>query len=166
VLLADHGSNVTNKGVTMSVSRLFAGILALAVVALATVALWPASEAEKARDDGEQLGQAVNQLYYAESTAEVEDALGEVDEAVADSADHGSDALGEHVSDQEDALVRAADGFVGTLTAESDFDSELYQVELDYAVEDLTSQAEEFRSEAPEVEQAYWEGFEDGFSGA
>ena len=148
----------------MSVTRLFAGVLALAAVALAALALWPASEAEKARDDGEQLGQAVNQLYYAESTAEVEDALAEVDDAVAESRDHGSDALGEHVSDQEDALARAADGFVGSLTAESDFDSELYQVELDYAVEDLTSQAEEFRSEAPEVEQSYWEGFEEGFS--
>ncbi len=150
----------------MSVTRLFAGVFALAVVALATVALWPASEAEKARDDGQQLGEAVSQLYYAESTAEVEDALAEVDDAASDSVDHGSDALGEHVSGQEDALVRAADGFVGALTAESDFDSELYQVELDYAVEDLTSQAEEFRSEAPGVEQAYWEGFEDGFSGS
>jgi hypothetical protein len=143
---------------------LFAGVFALAAVALAALALWPASEAAKARDDGEQLGQAVNQLYYSESTAEVEDALVEVDEAVTDSLDHGSDALGAQVSDQEDALARAADGFVGALTTESDFDSELYQVELDYAVDDLTSQAEEFRTEAPEVEQSYWEGFEEGFS--
>ena len=44
----------------MSVTRFFAALLALAVVAAATVALWPASEADKARDDGERVGQAVN----------------------------------------------------------------------------------------------------------
>jgi hypothetical protein len=57
------------------------------------------------------------------------------------------------------------DGFVGSRTADHEFDAELYQAELDYAVDDLTTQASEFRTEAPEVQQAYWEGFEEGFSG-
>ena len=97
----------------MSVSRFVASLLALAVVATAAWALWPASEADKARDDGEQVGQAVSHLYYADSTEEVNDALDELNTAVSDTLDHGSSALDEQVSDQADALDRAANGFSG-----------------------------------------------------
>jgi hypothetical protein len=152
------------KGVTMSVTRFFAALMALAVVAAATVAFWPASEAEKAREDGEQLGQAVNQLYYADSTTEVDAALEDLEDAVVDSREHGGDALSEQVSDQADALDRAADGFVGALESDNEFDQELYEVELDYALEDLSSNASDFQENAPEVEQAYWEGVESGLN--
>jgi type VI protein secretion system component VasK len=148
----------------MSVSRFVASLLALAVVATATWALWPASEADQARDDGEQVGQAVNHLYYAESTEEVNDALDELNTAVADSLDHAGDALDEQVTDQADALERAADGFVGSVTSDSDYDQELYEAELDYALEDLSSQADHFRTNAPEVEQAFWEGVDSGLN--
>lgn len=148
----------------MSVSRFVASLLALAVVVAATWALWPASEADKARDDGEQVGQAVNHLYYAESTEEVNDALDELNTAVSETLDHGSDALDEQVTDQADALDRAANGFVGALTSESDFDQELYEAELDYALDDLSSQADHFRTNAPEVEQAFWEGVDSGLN--
>ena len=148
----------------MSVTRFLAALLAVCVVAAATVALWPASEADKARDDGEQVGQAVSHLYYADSTEEVNDALDELNTAVSDSLDHGSDALGEQVTDQADALDRAANGFVGALTTDSEFDQELYEAELDYALDDLSSQADHFRTNAPEVEQAFWEGVDSGLN--
>jgi hypothetical protein len=106
----------------------------------------------------------VNQLYYADSTTEVDAALEEVNNAVADGRDHGGDALADQVADQQDALSRAADGFVGSLTSESDFDAELYEAELDYALDDLSSQASDFRTNAPEVEQAYWEGVDSGLN--
>ncbi len=150
----------------MSVTRFFAALMALAVVAAATVAFWPASEADKAREDGEQLGQAVYELYYAGSTAEVDAALEDVGDAVVDSRDHLSDALSEQVSDQADALDRAADGFVGSLESDNEFDQELYEVELDYALEDLSTGAADFQENAPEVEQAYWEGVESGLNGS
>lgn len=150
----------------MSVTRFVAALLALAVVAVATVAVWPASEADKAREDGEQLGQAVNQLYYADTTEELDAALVEVEDAVADSREHGGDALDEQVEKQADALSRAADGFVGSLTAENEFDQELYEAELDYALGDLSSQASDFQTNAPEVEQAYWEGVDSGLNGS
>jgi hypothetical protein len=148
----------------MSVSRFVASLLALAVVATAAWAFWPASEADKARDDGEQVGQAVNHLYYAESTEEVNDALDELNTAVSDTRDHGSDALDEQVTDQADALERAADGFVGSVTSDNDFDQELYQSELDYALDDLSGQADHFRTNAPEVEQAFWQGVDSGLN--
>jgi hypothetical protein len=148
----------------MSVTRFVAALLALAVVAAATVAFWPASEADKARDDGEQVGQAVNHLYYAESTDDVDAALDELDQAVSDTLSHQSDALDEQVTDQADALNRAADGFVGSLTSDTEFDQDVYESELDYALDDLSSQADHFRTNAPEVEQAFWQGVDSGLN--
>ena len=126
--------------------------------------LWPASEADKARDDGEQVGQAVNHLYYADSTDEVNDALAELEDAVADTREHGGDALHDQVSNQADDLSLAADGFAGAVTADNEFDAELYEAELDYALDQLSSQASDFQTNAPEVEQAFWEGVDSGLN--
>jgi hypothetical protein len=145
--------------------RLLGGGLLAATLAGAAFALWPASEADKARSDGEQLGQSVRSLYYADTEAEVEDALVDLDQAADASREHGGDAVADQVAAQEEALERAADGFVGTLTAETSFDQDLYQAELDYAVDDLARQSSDFREEGPAVHQAYWEGYEEGLSG-
>jgi hypothetical protein len=142
--------------------RLAAGVLLAAALAALTVALWPASEADKARDDGERMGEAVGQLYAADTTAEVDAALAEVHSAAVDARDHAGDSVANQVADQEDALSRAADGFVGTHTSDDSFEADLYQAELDTAVDDLTTQASDFRAEGPEVQQAYGEGVEDG----
>ena len=145
--------------------RMAAGaLLAAAVVALA-VALWPASEADKARADGEQVGEAVAALYSADSADDVDAALADLQTAAVDTRDHAGDAVATQVADQEDALARAADGFVGSVTTDSEWDAELYQAELDIAVDDLESQASEFQTQAPEVHQAFWEGYEDGLAG-
>ena len=85
--------------------------------------------------------------------------------AASDTRDHAGDAVADQVADQEDALARAADGFVGESHADDDFEAELYQAELDVAVDDLASQAEDFRTTGPEVQQAFWEGYETGLSG-
>jgi hypothetical protein len=141
-------------------------IIALIAAALAAVAIaaWPASETDKARDDGEQLGEAVSQLYYAESSAEVDAALAEIDEAAADTREHSGDAVADQIAAQEDALARAADGFAGSVTAGDEFEQDLYQAELELALDDLTTQASDFRAQGPEVNEAYWEGFDEGLS--
>jgi hypothetical protein len=138
------------------------GLVTAAVLAALTVALWPASEADKAREDGEQFGQAVNHLYYADSEAEVDAALAEMDQAVTDTREHAGDEVGEQVAAQEDALARAADGYVGAVTSDDAFESDLYEAELDVALNDLTSQASDFRAQGPEVHQAFWEGVDAG----
>jgi hypothetical protein len=148
----------------MSIPRFTIVALIAAALAAVAIAAWPASETEKARDDGEQLGEAVSQLYYAESEAEVEAALAEIDAAAADTREHAGDEVAEQVADQEDALARAADGFVGTVTAGDEFEQDLYQAELEVALDDLTSQASDFRAQGPEVNEAYWGGFEEGLS--
>jgi hypothetical protein len=150
----------------MSLFRIGGGTALAATLSVVAIAVWPASEADRAHDDGERYGEAVAQLYNADSTAEVDAALTELDAAAADTRDHAGDAVSEQVDDQADALARAADGVAGTVTADDELEADLYQAELDIAVTDLTSQAEDFRAEGPEVEQAFWEGVDDGLSGA
>ena len=142
------------------------GAVLAALLTALTIALWPASEADKARADGEQVGQAVAQLQEATSADEVDDALVDLDTAVSDTAEHAGDNISDQVSDQADALERAVDGFVGEHSTDDGFEQDLYEAELDVAVDDLTSQAEDFRTEGPEVQQAFWDGFDTGLDAA
>ena len=138
------------------------GATALTVVALA---VWPASEADKAYADGERYGEAVGSLYAADTSAEVDAALTEMEAAAAEAVTHGGEAVADQVSAQEDALSRAANGFVGALTTDDAFEAELYEAELDLALTDLTNQAEDFRTTGPEVQQSFWDGYEAGLEG-
>ena len=159
------GSTPARAATTRSTSvlRWVAGGTGLAtVLAVGAIALWPASETDKARDDGEQVGIAVNHLYNAESATEVDAAVAELDAAVADTRAHAGDAVADQADAQTDALSRAADGFAGSVTTDDEWDYELYQAELDVALDDLTDNASDFRGQGPEVRQAFWEGFETG----
>jgi ABC-type sugar transport system substrate-binding protein len=146
----------------MSIPRIALIVLVAAALAAVAVAVWPASEADKARDDGERVGEAVGELYYAESDGEVDAALAELDEAVTDTRDHAGDEVAEQVEEQADALARAVDGYAGAVTSEDAFEADLYEAELEVALDDLSTQASDFREQGPEVQQAFWEGFEEG----
>jgi ABC-type sugar transport system substrate-binding protein len=146
----------------MSIPRIALITLVAAALAAVAVAVWPASEADKARDDGEQVGEAVGQLYYAGTEAEVDAALAELDQAAADTREHAGDEVAEQVAEQQDALERAVDGYAGAVTADDEFEADVYEAELDVALDDLATQAGDFREQGPEVQQAFWEGFEDG----
>ena len=135
-------------------------LLALLVAGVVAIAAWPASETDKARDNGEQVGQAVNDLYYAESSSDVDAALSELDAAVSDTRADISDEFADQVNAQTDALDRAADGFVGSRSADDAWEADLYEAELDGALDDLTDNASDFRGQGPEVHQAFWDGFE------
>jgi hypothetical protein len=144
--------------------RIAGGGLAAATLAAVTLAVWPASEADNARADGERLGEAVAQLQAADSRSEADAALGEVHAAAAAAGDNAGDRVADQVSDQADALDRAVNGFVGYYTTDSDWDQALYEYELEVAVDDLATQAEDFRTEGPEVQQAFGEGYEEGLA--
>jgi hypothetical protein len=143
-------------------AKLIGGALVVALLAAVTVAVWPQSAADRARDDGEALGQAVSELYYADTDAEVDAALADIDSAVTDTREHAGDELASQVEDQADALARAADGFVGSVTTDSAWDQELYEAELDVALDDLADNASDFRAQGPEVHEAFWQGVNDG----
>ena len=63
---------------TSLLAKLIGGTSLVAGLAAVAIAVWPASEAEKAYDDGERFGAAVAQLQSADTTAEVDDALVEL----------------------------------------------------------------------------------------
>ena len=162
---APASAGAGSKSSRSLLAKLAAGTGVAAILAAGTIALWPASEAEKAYDDGQAFGAAVAQLQSADTYEEVDDALVELDLAAQDTADHAGSAVSDQVSDQADALDRAADGFVGSRTADDSFEADLYQAELDYAVDDLTGNAEDFRTTGPEVQQSFWDGFDKGLEG-
>jgi hypothetical protein len=141
------------------------GLLAAVVLTAVAIAVWPASETDKARADGEAYGQAVASLYNADTPEEVDTALSDMHTAAGDTRDHARDAVADQVADQEDALERAADGFVGSRTSDDSFEQDLYQAELDVALDDLSSQADDFRTQGPEVQQAFWDGVQTGLNG-
>ena len=148
----------------MSVFRIAGGVFAAAVLCVLAIALWPASEADKARDDGERVGEAVTQLYNAESSTEVDAALAELDAAVTDTRAHAGDEVADQVADQQDALARAAEGFVGYYSTDSDWDQALYEAELEIALDDLYYNGADFREQGPEVNEAFWEGVDEGLT--
>jgi hypothetical protein len=143
-------------------AKLFGGALVVALLAAVTVAVWPQSAADRAGDDGEALGQAVGDLYYAETDTEVDAALADIDSAVADTREHAGDELASQVQDQADALSRAADGFVGSRTTDDAWEVDIYQAELDVALDDIADNAGDFRAQGPEVHEAFWQGVGDG----
>jgi hypothetical protein len=126
------------------------------------IALWPASATDTARADGRQLGRAVGELYYAQNQDQVAAAESDINAALSDARDHAGDAVAGQVSDAQDALSRAADGFVGTHTTTDSFEADLYQSELNTALDDLSSQADNLRTQGPEIQQAFWDGVQAG----
>jgi hypothetical protein len=138
------------------------GACLAAVLAAGAIALWPASTVDQAHDDGVYFGESVAMLYGATSGDEADAALANMRSAALDARDHVSDDVANHIADQQDALARAADGFVGTHTADDAWSVDLYQAELNDAVDDLSSQAEQFRTTGPEAAQAFYQGVQEG----
>jgi hypothetical protein len=138
------------------------GGAAAALLTVVAIAVWPASAADEARTDGERLGEAVGALHDADTSAEVDAALTDINTAVTETRTHAGDAVADQAADQADALSRAADGAVGAATTDDEWEAELYQAELDYAVDDLSDQASDFRAAGPEVNEAFWAGVEAG----
>jgi hypothetical protein len=148
----------------MPVFRIAGGVLAAVILCVVALAVWPASEADKARESGEQVGEAVTQVYEADSSTEVDAALAELDAAVGETRASAGDEVADQVAEQQDALARAAEGFAGYHTTDSDWDAALYEAELEIALDDLYDQAGDFREQGPEVHQAFWEGVDDGLA--
>ena len=157
-----HSTFAAGRG-SSTLVRWIAGGLGLAVLITAvTIAVWPASAADKARADGEHLGRAVGALYHAQDSDDVHAAVADFDDAVYDTRTHAGDEFARQVDEQADALNRAVDGFVGSRTSEDGWDADLYQAELNAAVDDLVANADDFHSQRSEVRQAYYDGFQRG----
>jgi hypothetical protein len=118
------------------------GAALAAVLAAGAIAFWPASTVEKAHDDGVYFGESVAMLYSATSPDEADAALANLHDAALDARDDVGDDVANHIADQQDALARAPD--------------------LTTAVDDLTDEAEQFRTTGSEAAQAFYEGVQEG----
>ena len=117
----------------MSPARIAVGGTTLvAALAATAIAVWPASAADKAYDDGVKVGEALTAVYQADTQAEAE------------------------------AFDRAAEGAIGAATAEDAWEQDVYQAELEVAMDDLVDGASDFRADGPQVHQGFWEGVQDG----
>ncbi|WP_028064360.1 hypothetical protein [Solirubrobacter soli] len=140
--------------------RLTGGLTFAALLTALAIAVWPTSNTDKARNDGEALGTAVASLSSATTQEEIDAAMVDIRDAAADTREHAGDALADQVEDQADALDRAAEGAYGVATAGDEFSQDVYESELEDAMTDLTNNADDFRTEGPEVQQAFWEGYQ------
>jgi hypothetical protein len=154
------------NGEGTSMLKWVVGALGLcAVIAVGLVLLWPASNADKARDDGEAVGAAVHDLSVASSQADIDAALADLDSAITDTRAHAGDAVADQMDAQADALASAADGAYGAATTDDAWDQEVYEAEFQWATDDHVAGASDFRAEGPEVHQAFWQGVQDSIEG-
>jgi hypothetical protein len=140
------------------------GTVVAAGLAVLTIAVWPQSETDKARQDGGHVGHAVAGLRTADSTDDVHNALDDLNAAVRDTRDHAGDVIYNQVDAQGDAIYHAVNGVVGATSSTDEWEADLYEEELETAVEDLNSQAEELRTDGTEVQQDFWDGVESGLA--
>jgi hypothetical protein len=141
---------------------LLVGVLAAAMLAAAAVAVWPASAADTAYDDGVRVGQAVDDLRNADTYTDVDNALTDVRHATRDARDHAGDELDQQITDEQSAFFDALNGAAGSVQSTDDWDQSLYEDQLDSAIDDLSSNADEFRTNGPDVVQSFWNGVQDG----
>jgi hypothetical protein len=138
-------------------------LVAIALAAIAIVA-WPASAADTAYDDGVRVGNAVNDLRNAETYEDVDQGLTDLRHAVRDAQDHAGDELDEQITKQQDAFFDAMNGAVGANTTDSGWDQDIYESQFDDATDALVSNADDFRTNGPDVVQSFWNGVEDGLN--
>jgi hypothetical protein len=138
-----------------------AAVLAALVAGIA-IAVWPMSDTDRARRDGEHFGTAVAELRDAQSTGDVHAGLADLHDALRDTREHVGSAVADQVDAQGDAIYRAVDGSFGKRSADDDFGHDVYDAQLDNALDDLTGQADDFRTTGSDVQQAFWEGVQDG----
>jgi hypothetical protein len=137
--------------------RLFSMAAALAAgVALAGCGESPEDEA---RDDGEDVGEAVRDVADATTLQEARDALGSLRDTVADLDPDVRERVQDQVDTQRDSLqatIEAA-GSAGS------FDDA--RVVIRSGAQQLRSQADSFRSGENSIANEFWRGFEEGYDG-
>jgi len=132
----------------------------LATLALGVVACGEAPE-DNARDDGEQLGEAMQKLYDAETPQEALAALPAVKTAVQETREDARDKVGKQIEAQEDSVEDAADGLQALRSAADPAQAQDAIGDMRTAINDIRSQANDNRGDS--VANEFWRGFRDGF---
>ena len=125
-----------------------------AVIAALALGACGESPEDEAREDGEQMGEAMRALFDAGSIEDAQAAVGDLKKAVEELSEDTRPAVAEQVESQRDTLSDAGDALRARDTTE-----------LKAAVQELRAQGDAFRNGSDSVANEFWRGFEEGYDG-
>ena len=133
----------------------------IAGVALVAIALAGCGESpeDEARDNGENVGEAVRSLIDSTSIEDAQNAINQLRTAVDDLDPDVRDKVQKQIETQRDVLSGAVDD---ARTAGS-FDEA--KADLAGAGQQMRSQAESFQNSSESIANEFWRGFEQGYDG-
>ena len=126
---------------------------ALVRLALAALAGCGSSPEDEAREDGEQVGAAVRDLYDAQSPEEAANAVTALLTARGDLREDARDHVSTEVQTQAAALRAAGEEFAAGGSVE----------DLRASIQEVRAQAEAFGESNDSVVNEFWRGFQDGY---
>jgi signal transduction histidine kinase len=138
-------------------------VLAAAVLAMAACG---ESAEDKARAQGEALGQALVKLSQATSVSQLTSALGDVNTARSDISQDVSDEIGQQLTSLSSQLGQVGDDARKALTASSSADRQSAEQAAKESLQKLGQSARQTKETATGVRQAFWDGFNEGVTGS
>ena len=127
---------------------------AIAAAALAALAIGACGDSpeDDARESGEDIGEAVHQLFTAENAESAGEAIDTIRAEVEDMEEDTRERVSEQVETQRGELEKAGEAIAsGDTTA------------LKETAQQMRAQADAFRSTNDSVTNEFWRGFQDGY---
>jgi protein-tyrosine-phosphatase len=135
------------------------------VIALLAGAGCGESPEDEAREEGKELGQAVHQLYEAETSQEIFQAMDRVVAARDNLRSDVRKVAGEQLEVQSDSLADATEAIGEAATATTAQELDDARQDLRNAIQNIRAQAETFESQNDALANAFWRGFQEGYDG-
>lgn len=123
-----------------------------AVIAALAIAGCGESPEDEARDQGEQVGEAVRGVYDADSAEAAGEAIDDLRAAAQDIGEDTRERVRAQVETQTGSLDAAVEAVAAGQTAV-----------LQETAQQIRSQADAFRSGNDSISNEFWRGFEDGY---
>ena len=127
--------------------RRAAAVAAAVVLALGAAGCGESPE-DEARDDGEDVGEAMRALFDAQTPEQAQEAVGDLRDAAGELTQDTADAVRPQLETQRSTLAGAVGGS---------------PEEWRDAVQQARAQADAFRSGADSVANEFWRGFQEGY---
>jgi soluble cytochrome b562 len=143
------------------VSARAATLLAVFAALLLGLAACGQAPEDKARDDGKDLGEAMQKLYDADSPQAAIDALPAVQDAVKQTRSDARDKVGTQIEAQEDSVQDAVEALQSLRSSTDSAEAQDAIGNLRTAINDIRSQASDNRDNS--VANEFWRGFREGF---
>jgi hypothetical protein len=127
-------------------------ILAAAVLAVVSLAACGTSPEDEARNEGEQIGADVRDLFDVASAEEARTVLENLQADVQDVSEETRERVSEQVDTQRATLAAGIEGLAAGDTSS-----------LKSAAQQVRAQADAFRNGNDSIANEFWRGFEEGY---